>query len=316
MPVALLLMIVLPLLRRSASVTPSNDRDRGDREGRRLPQDEILRVAILQTAPVLGDVTANLAELDALLASVADTDLAVTPELATHGYFVGELPSLDPIPADDPRLTELARHGPAVVVGIVEAWRHHRHNAAAVLDASADDTLVGVQRKLYLPNYGRWEERKHFRPGNRQHSFTVRGARIAPLVCYDVWQTPMPWLAAHAGAEVLVVLADSVHSTSTIPVQDTWDLILRHAAVTLQSYVIFVNRTGDEAGERFWGGSRVIGPDGACLDRLGEEPGTLTVDLDLAELRRIRARWPMLIDTRFDLVAREAARLDADEHDH
>lgn len=269
---------------------------------------EALRVALVQTAPRLGDVTGNLAELDARIGRAAHADLAVTPELALHGYHLGALDEVEAVTADDARLPRLGRHGPAVVAGFAETWRHHRYNSAAVVDG---DRVASVQRKLYLPTYREWEERKHFRPGDRLHCTDLRGTRIAVLICNDLWQPPLPWLAAHDGAEVLVVVANSVHSRAAVPVHKAWELLLAHAAVTLQCYVVFVNRSGEEAGQRFWGGSRVVGPDGESFGRLGEDPGCAEVDLDLGALRSLRRSWPLLQESRFELIAHEAARLSA-----
>ncbi|HEV8562581.1 MAG TPA: nitrilase-related carbon-nitrogen hydrolase [Actinophytocola sp.] len=125
-----------------------------------VPEAPPLRVALLQTAPRLGDVSGNLAELSQRLSQVARCDLAVAPELATHGYHLGSLSNVPRLSLADPALVGLGRHGPAVVVGLAESVRHHRYNSAAIIDGER----VDVQRKLYLPTYGPWEERKHFRP--------------------------------------------------------------------------------------------------------------------------------------------------------
>lgn len=268
-----------------------------------------LRVRLLQTEPRLGDVAGNLARLDLLVSERPQADLVVAPELATHGYHLGELGDPAPLAGDDARLAALGGHGPTVVTGFVEQSRHHVHNSAAIVDADG----VRVQRKLFLPTYGAWEERKHFRPGARTAVHHVGGAEISVLICNDMWQPVLPWLAAHAGAEVLVVPVNSVVSEVGSPTDQTWDLILRHAAITLQAYVVFVNRTGREGGATFWGGSRVISPQGTTLVELDDQPGTAEVDLDLAGLRTLRRRWPLLQESRFDLVAAEAARLHAED---
>jgi len=268
-----------------------------------------LRVALLQTAPILGDVEKNVAQLDLLLDEHAGSDLAVAPELALHGYHLSDLEEVEALVSDDPRLAALGRHGPAVVAGFAERSRHEQYNSAAVVDRQR----VQVQRKLFLPTYRGWEERKHFRPGARLRRFDVRGVPVGVLVCNDLWQPPMPWLAAHAGAEVVVVIANSVRSSAAVPVQRAWELLVSHTAVTLQSYVVFVNRSGTESGTEFWGSSRVVGPDGEEVLRLAEEPDTGEVTLDLADLRLLRRRWPLLREPRLDLVAREVQALMTEE---
>lgn len=268
-----------------------------------------LQVALLQTRPALGDVEANLAELHLLLRQFPASDLAVAPELALNGYYLSGLEDVDALTADDPRLAALGRHGPAVVAGFVERSRHDQYNSAAVIDGDQ----VQVQRKLFLPTYRGWEERKHFRPGTRLRRFHVRGTQVGVLLCNDLWQPPVPWLAVHGGAEVLVVIANSVRSSAAVTVERAWEILARHTAVTLQTYVVLVNRVGTENDSEFWGASRVVGLDGEDLLSLGHEPATAEVTLDLDELRTLRRRWPLLREARLELVAREVQALMAEE---
>ena len=160
-----------------------------DRDGKDL------RVALLQTDPLLGEVDTNLAALRDQLGQVGDCDVAVAPELALNGYHLGMLQQVDSLTLDDPRLLALGRYPPALVAGFVERRRHDHYNSAAVIDAER----LQVQRKLYLPTYRAWEEGKHFKPGSRLRHFDLRGAQVAVLICNDLWQPPLPWLAVHGG---------------------------------------------------------------------------------------------------------------------
>ncbi|MDQ3405265.1 MAG: amidohydrolase [Actinomycetota bacterium] len=264
-----------------------------------------LRVALMQTAPRLGDVEHNLAELHRELEALGDhADVAVASELALHGYHIGRVPDIGPMSADDPRLTALGHHGPAVVAGFVETDGTLRYNSAAIVD----NGQTAVQRKLYLVQYRDWVEQDWFHPGDMLDVHAIRGASVSVLVCNDLWQPHLPWLAAHSGAEVLVVVANSVHSISAVPVQRAWQVLLVHAAVALQCYVVFVNRSGEECDQQFWGGSCVVGPDGEIMAQLGADAETAVVELDLTALRILRTEWPLLTHSRFDLVAAESAR--------
>jgi predicted amidohydrolase len=262
---------------------------------------DVLQVALLQTAPLLGEVDKNLEQMHDLLRQIPQADVAVAAELALHGYRLGLLDDFEALELDDPRLAELGQHGPVVVAGFVEARRHDQYNSAVVVDGE----LVQAQRKLFLPTYRGWEERKHFRPGAKLRRFDLRGTNVAVLVCNDLWQPPVPWLAAHAGAEVIIVIASSSHSESAVPVQRAWDVLITHTAVTLQCYVVFVNRVGNELDLDFWGGSYVVGPDGEKLLELGEEAEVGEVRLDLQVVRTLRRRWPLLREPRLDLIAAE-----------
>lgn len=272
-------------------------------------EDDVLKVRLLQTAPVLGDVEGNLSRLDQLVQAASDRDLVVAPELATHGYHLSEVPDSAPLDPQDPRLLDLGWHGPAVVAGFAEAFRHHSFNSAALLSRGE----ARIQRKMYLPTYRGWEERKHFRPGGKLHCYDLPKTRIATLICNDAWQPAVPWLAAHSGAEVLVVPVNSATSHVGVPTSRAWEILLLHAAVVLQSYVVFVNRCGEENQRDFWGGSCVIHPSGEVMGRLGAEPGELDCELDLAELRVLRRKWPLLQESRADVIGREAMELAAEE---
>lgn len=274
--------------------------DQGDRTS------SPLTVRVLQTDPQLGDVAGNLERLDTLVSTGPSADLVVGPELAVHGYHLGLLDDPAPLGIDDPRLAALGRHGATVVAGFAERADDGRtYNSAGIIGAGS----IAVQRKISLPHYRQWEERRHFHPGDRTTVHDVAGARVAVLVCNDMWQPPLPWLAAQAGAEILVVPVNSVVSDVGSPTAGVWDVILKHAAMTLQSYVVFVNRVGHEGGGRFWGGSRVVSPTGEVMAQLDAEPGELSLDLDMAALRELRAEWPLLADPPLETVAREAARL-------
>lgn len=264
-----------------------------------------LMVRILQTAPRLGSAWENLADIEAAVADAASSDLVVTPELATHGYHLSEVPDVEGFDPSDPRLAAVGRHGPAAVLGFAERWRHHMFNSAALVTSDG----VEVQRKCYLPNYRSWEERKHFRPGGRIRTFDVAGSHIAVLICNDLWQPAVPWLAAHSGAEVILAIANSSESEIGRRTEEVWDVLLQHTAIALQTYVVFVNRVGEEKGSTFWGGSRVISPLGEVLGRLDDQEGTLDCTLDLTDLRLLRRRWPLLQESRADVIAREAERL-------
>lgn len=275
---------------------------------RSIESGDRLRVRLLQTDPVLGAVEANLAHLDERVAAAGECDLVVAPELATHGYHLSDLPDSVPLASTDPRLLALGGHGPAVVVGFAEGLRHHQFNSAVLVH----DGRVVVQRKLFLPTYRGWEERKNFRPGGGLECHDLLGTRLAILICNDAWQPAIPWLAAHGGAEIMVVVVNSARSEVGVPTDRAWDVLLTHTAVMLQSYVVFVNRSGQESNRDFWGGSRVIDPTGAELVRLGEAAGEIDCDLDLPGLRTLRRQWPLLQESRADLVAKLAGRL-ADE---
>lgn len=272
-----------------------------------------MRVALAQTDCVLGEVDENLAEARDQIGQAAaqGADLVVFPELSLHGYHLGGLAQDTSVEATDRRLLELSTAGPDVIVGLHEHTSLRAYNTSAYY---ADGQLLHAHRKLYLPNYLAWEERKHVSPGQHLRAYDLPGGhgRAATLVCNDAWQPVLPWLAVQDGAEVIVVPTNSAASLDP-EAMDTglyWDTLLSYTARMLQCWVVFVNRVGNENGASFWGGSRVVDPRGTVVAQAPKwEPGLVTVDIDVHEARRQRRAVPLVAEARLGLVGREVRRL-------
>src|SRR5260221_14402874 len=126
-----------------------------------------LRIALAQVAPRLGDLDANLARHHALIAEAraAGAGLVVFPELGLTGYQLQDLAAEVAMRLDDPRLARLAAvtHGLSAIVSFVEEAGDHRlFIAAALLE---DGQVRHVHRKVFLPTYGQFDERRFFAPG-------------------------------------------------------------------------------------------------------------------------------------------------------
>ncbi|MFI1110480.1 nitrilase-related carbon-nitrogen hydrolase [Streptomyces physcomitrii] len=270
-----------------------------------------LRVALAQTDCALGDVDANTetARRTVEAAAAQRADVVVFPELSLHGYSLGAVPQDESIGAHDPRLTALSGAGPDVLAGFHEDGGLRRYNSAGYYSRGA---CLHTHRKLYLPNYLEWEERKHASPGHALRAFDTPHGRAATLICNDAWQPVLPWLAAQDGAEVLFVPTNSASGLApgAVDTAEYWRDLLVNIARMQQCWVVFVNRVGNEGKASFWGGSRVIDPWGEVVAQAPEESAALTVvDLDIGAVRRRRREMPLLEEARFGLVSREVARL-------
>jgi predicted amidohydrolase len=274
-----------------------------------------VRVALAQSDPVLGDVEENTRRSREALrrARSEGADLLVLPELTLTGYSLGRVSDDVSRSPDDPEIMQLAEeaHGLACVVGFAEAGRVHTYNSAAYLERGV---VRHVHRKLYLPTYDVWEERKHFTPGNAMRSFDTDIGRVAVLICSDAWQPALAVLAVQDGARVLIVPANS---TSRRPeIEAEWRDVNRFYARMLETYVVFVNRVGAEGDLSFWGGSHVYDPWGELVAEapVGEE-AFVTVELNLANVRRRRREMPLVKEARLALLSRELDRLAAEGGD-
>lgn len=274
-----------------------------------------MRISLAQVDAALGDVDANVERAERVVAEAAarGSELTVFPELHLTGYSIGSVDADLSMRSDDPRLTRIAeRAGPAgVVTGFVEDGPGvHTYNSAAYV---RDGRLVHLHRKLYLPTYRSFEERKHFTPGPSLRAFdTTDGTRMAVLLCNDAWQPQLAFLATQDGARVLLIPAAS--SQSLFPEhfdsRSYWRDITRFYGRMFQLFVVFVNRVGTEGDLRFWGGSHVVDPWGEIVAEAPvDEEHLLTVDIDLTDVRRRRRAIPLVKEARLGLINREVERL-------
>ena len=273
-----------------------------------------MRVALAQVDCILGDTDENLRHAKEVVAEAKarGADLVVFPELSLSGYAVGDLDDEVPIKARSKPINSLAEAAgeTAVVVGFCEEGRDFQtYNSAAYLEGGA---LLHLHRKLYLPNYRIYEERKHYNPGQSMRAFDTKLGRMAVLICNDAWQPFLPFIAVQDGAQVLIVPADSgsYPYPGLLDTKEYWRDITRFYARMLESYVIFVNRVGKQDSLVFWGYSHVVDPWGQVVaEGPGHEEALITVDLDLDHVRRRRREVPLVKEARLALLRKELKRL-------
>ncbi len=281
-----------------------------------------LRIALAQIAPRLGDLETNLARHHELLdeARGRGAGLIVFPELGLTGYQLQDLAAEVAMPLDDPRLSSLAAatRGVSAVVSFVEESTDHRlFIAAALLE---DGELRHVHRKVYLPTYGLFDERRFFAAGGVVRATASRlGVGVGLAVCEDFWHVSTPQLLALDGAQILINVSSSpgrdLAATNEVGLgtATSWRTLMRTYAQLTTSFVVFCNRVGVDESFSFWGGSEVIGPTGAAVFSAPMfEEDLFLIDVDLADVRRERIGLPLLRDERPELVVREWRRLVAE----
>ncbi|HIC89661.1 MAG TPA: acyltransferase [Anaerolineae bacterium] len=295
-----------------------------------------LTVGLAQIAPRLGDVDANLNKHLQFTSEAANqgVELLLFPELSLTGYSLQDLtaevachPSVDD-PVFAPLLEAGTLHKMDLVVGFVEEdIRYRYHIAAAYL---SDGRIVHVHRKVYLPTYGLFDEGRYFGAGHQIRAFETRWGRTGMLICEDFWHMSPPYLLWLDGADLMLFMSASpgrglphgskprshaaddslgavggrLDSTRFV------ERIHQSYAAAFTCFVIHCNRVGYEDGVNFWGGSTCFGPDGELITQAPYfEESLVTATLDLAMLRRVRQRLPLLRDERPELTLRELQRI-------
>jgi len=241
-----------------------------------------VRIALAQVDTTVGDLDGNVELLIAWTAraSEANADVVVFPELAITGYPPEDL-VLRPSFVDDnlEALETLAAEtagGCAVVVGFVDRTDRGIHNAAALI---GDGVVAARYHKVKLPNYGVFDERRTFVPGDAACPVRLADAELGLSVCEDAWMPGAPWeeYAARKTPVILNINASPFHRGKS---SERFD-ISRDRALETGSWIVYVNAVGGQDELVFDGGSIVVRPDGSLAHHgaLFEED-LLVVEID------------------------------------
>lgn len=277
-----------------------------------------LNLALAQIVTKLGDVEANLEKhLDYIKqARKQKADLIVFPELSLTGYVLQDLvATVAHRPReDDPIFKYLLEESKNldIVVGFVdEDTRHRFYIASAYLSGGR---VLHVHHKVYLPTYGLFDEGRFFAWGDSVRAFDTRFGRIGLLICEDFWHASPPYLLWLDGADIMLFSSASpgrgLTDREKLESARWVERVSKAYASMFTSFVAHCNRVGYEDGLLFWGGATVNDPNGELLGQGPYFEEALTVvQLDLNQLRRTRARLPLLRDERTHLTMSELQRI-------
>ena len=255
----------------------------------------VLRIALAQVNPTVGDLDGNLAKLvDAYDRADADgCDLVAFPELSVTGYPPEDLVLKPGFVADNRAiLDKFAAHtgACAAVIGFVDADRD-LYNAAAVC---AGGEVVGTYRKRLLPNYAVFDEQRYFTPGTDNDPlelYEIGGVKVGISVCEDIW-SPFGPLATQAagGAELSVNINGSPYHWE----KDTGrERMVATRAQDAHTAIVYVNQVGGQDELVFDGGSFVVDAEGQLLARAPQFVDDLTiVDVPIPPIYRKRLLDP------------------------
>lgn len=278
-----------------------------------------MTIGVHQFAPVLRDIAGNAARISAA-AEAAHVDLLITPELSLTGYDLRDdvhAVARPLVAGATARATFGAPlTGRAVLAGAVDHGDAVPYNAAALVE---DGTLAYVQRKVYLPTYGMFDEGRYFGRGRHVEPFVLNGWRFGVLICEDFWHPMLAYLNALQRADVLVVMAAAPgrgvwsggEEGAFFASSDAWERIARTCAQLYGVYVVVCNRTGVEGGVTFGGESLVVAPNTSVIARAGIDEETLKVTLDRSAIAAARTPYAHLRDEDTLLAIQELQRIAA-----
>jgi NAD+ synthase (glutamine-hydrolysing) len=249
-----------------------------------MPQ---LRLALAQVNATVGDLAGNsdLVVEWTRKAAESGAHLVVFPEMVLTGYPVEDLAlresfaiaSKQALQGLAKRLADAGLGEVAAFVGYLDRDEHGKRNSAAVLHGGE---VVATQDKHHLPNYGVFDERRYFTPGDRLEIVRLHGLEVGLVICEDLWQDGGPIAAlGQAGVDLVV-------SPNASPYErDKDDLrlpLVARRAVEAGAPLAYVNLVGGQDELVFDGDTIVVAADGTLITRAPQFTEHLTVlDLDL-----------------------------------
>lgn len=251
-----------------------------------------LRLAMAQINTTVGDFDGNVKKiLGAVEAARAEgADLIALPELAVCGYPPEDLlfkPQFIQANVQSLHRIAAAAKGITVVVGFVDA-DGDIYNAAAVLH---DGHVAGVYHKIFLPNYGVFDENRYFRAGSQCPVFVINGVTIGLTICEDIWYEAGPaTVQASAGAEVIINISASPYHEKKGSERER--MIATRAADTVSIFA-YANAVGGQDELVFDGHSVIMDERGNLIARARQfEEDLVIADLDVESVFRARLHDP------------------------
>jgi len=306
-----------------------------------------LHLALLQHAcPTDASREANVQTAVAMARQAAadGAQLIVTQELFTSAYFPqveddARFDLAEPIPGP----TTAALGAVAAELGVVIAASLFERRAAGVYhntsvviapgsgaphgDAGLSPValpdggaIVGMYRKMHIPDDPRFYEKYYFTPGDLGfQAVPLTGAglpvTVGTLVCWDQWFPEAARLTAMQGAQVLLYPTAIGWYHGETPEdraqqRAAWQTIQRSHAIANGVFVVAANRVGTEGELTFWGSSFVADPGGVVVAEASEaDEQVLHAELDLGRIEALRRGWPFLRDRRIDAYGPLTRRL-------
>ena len=226
-----------------------------------------------------------------------------------HAYFDLAEPIPGPSTAAFQKLAK--KHGVVIVASLFEKRASGLyHNTAVIIDA--DGSLLGIYRKMHIPDDPLFYEKFYFTPGDTGfRAWDTKFGKIGVLICWDQWYPEGARLTAMQGAEILFYpTAIGWHPKEKaeygVNQHGAWETIQRSHAVANGCYVAAINRIGREQpiggdGLEFWGQSFVAGTSGQIIAKASvDQEEVMIVPIELGKVDVTRTHWPFLRDRRID----------------
>lgn len=252
-----------------------------------------VRIALSQINCCVGDIEGNTDRIVEHIRKASDTgaDIVCFPELAVTGYPPEDL-LLKPrfIEKNHQALDEIADAAGSIIAIVGFVYRDSDiYNAAAVIQ---NKKIVNIYKKIYLPNYGVFDENRYFQSGDEYSVFRYRGTTFGVSICEDIWYPgdPMKRQVISGNAQFIVNISSSPYSRNKPAKREQ---MVRTRANDYSTVVAFCNLVGGQDELIFDGNSVVVDERGDVISRArGFEEELLITDIDIEKIFQSRLSDP------------------------
>ncbi|MES0491654.1 MAG: nitrilase-related carbon-nitrogen hydrolase [Leptospirales bacterium] len=247
------------------------------------------RITFVPFFPKLGEVESNITAIVSQIKEIQkknNPDIIIFPELSTSGYLLENLAMSSAIDLDKGLPDELLQISSSVdiILGALIKENGKIFNAGLVLK---DGKIHHIHRKIYLPTYGLFDEKRYFSSGRNLLSFESRLGKSALLVCEDAFHPALPYsLYAHGVKHVFIISCSPARGVSNegsdIASSQKWKRRLEVYSESFGQFYYYVNRSGSEDGVYFDGISIFVSPNRETCESFSENP--VDVEVHLSDL--------------------------------
>ena len=229
------------------------------------------------------------------IAEKNEADMYIFPELYLTGYLIRDKIFERAISLEDEifeEIVEIAKDK-ILIFGFPEKAEHIYNSAAVIVDGE-----IKVARKLYLPNFGPFEEKLYFKEGEKPFIEDTKFGKIGVQICYDAFFPEVAKRQALNGANLIMNI-----SASPITSRAMFEKIIPARAIENTVFFVYVNLAGLQRTMEFWGGSMLYSPKGELLYKAPYfEEDIHTVEINLDDINMARRVRPTLRDARKELL--------------
>lgn len=274
---------------------------------------ESFKITVAQTAPAVLDVENNMKRVLSLLddCSKRGSSILVLPELYLSGYEISDAISTEAgakklkrdVADALPLIAEKTRLSGCDILISYPLFQQPGKRPYIALEYLSGGKSLALHRKINLCNYAQYTEHLTFSEGDSVTVAEAPACKAGMLVCEDLWHMTNAIFAAKLGAEVIfypsaATVLDRADGEKCL---SNWKKLTRGTAFSQTSYVVCCNQAASDS-SIYFGGSHVVDPNGDLILELPLfEESVMSVDLDLAYLRNIREKRPLLKNERFEV---------------